>query len=69
MLEIVLDKEKDFQAVKEVLWNGEKLPHVASVDISFREGGYPLVRVKMQVITVKFNDAEMLAEVQFVKDA
>ena len=65
MLEIILDKEKQYQAVKEVRWNGEALPHVENVIISFRASNYPVVQVVMQAISVKIGNAEMLAEVQF----
>ena len=65
MLEIILDEERQYQAVKEVRWNGEVLPYVESVDISFRASNYPAVRVVMQIITVKIGGAKMLAEVQF----
>ena len=65
MLEIILDEKKEYQAVKEVRWNGEVLPHVEGVDISFRGGNYPCVWVQMQAITVKIGGAKMLAEVQF----
>ena len=67
MLEIILDAEA-FQAVKEVRWNGEILPRVTSVDISFRGDSYPWVRIVMATIPVKINNAEIMAEVQFLKE-
>jgi len=67
MLEIILDKEVP-QAVKEVRWNGEILPRVTSVDISFRGDSYPWVRIVMATIPVKINNAEIMAEVQFLKE-
>jgi len=67
MLEIILDKEVP-QAVREVRWNGEILPHVTSVDISFRGDSYPWVRIAMATIPVKINNAEIMAEVRFIKD-
>ena len=67
MLEIILDAEA-FQAVKEVRWNGEILPRVTSVDISFRGDSYPWVRIVMATIPVKINNAEIVAEVQFLKE-